>query len=101
MVAASRSLFRLAVVETALDHFQVDCGKALKTLDFIFGAEPFKCRWYDMGKRARLLTNKRRPSPTEAHQSLAEILKWVGGATAILSLVFGVFQLVQTVATIR
>ena len=54
-----------------------------------------------MGKRARSSTNKRRSSRVENRQTLAVILKWVGGATAVLSLVFGLFQLLQIVATIR
>jgi HEAT repeats/PBS lyase HEAT-like repeat len=54
-----------------------------------------------MGKRARLSTNKRRSSGVEDRQTLAVVLKWVGGATAVLSLVFGLFQLVQIVGTIR
>jgi hypothetical protein len=54
-----------------------------------------------MAKRARSSTNKRRASRVENRQTLAVILKWVGGATAVLSLVFGLFQLLQIVATIR
>lgn len=54
-----------------------------------------------MGKRARLSTDKPRSSRVEDRQTLAVVLKWVGGATAVLSLVFGFFQLAQIVATIR
>lgn len=54
-----------------------------------------------MAKRARSSTNKRRSIRVENRQTLAVILKWVGGATAVLSLVFGLFQLLQIVATIR
>jgi hypothetical protein len=54
-----------------------------------------------MGKRARLSTNKRRSGRVEDRQTLAVLLKWVGGATAVLSLVFGLYQVIQIVGTIR
>jgi hypothetical protein len=54
-----------------------------------------------MGKRARPSTNKRRSSRVENRQTVAGILKRVRGATAVLSLVFGVIQFLQIVAAIR
>jgi hypothetical protein len=54
-----------------------------------------------MRQRARLSSNKRPSRPVEARLSLAAVLKWVGGASAVLSLGFGISQLVQIVATYR
>src|ERR1700689_653058 len=61
----------------------------------------FRHAGVDMGKRTRPSSNKRPSSPVEARLSLAGILKWVGAVSAVLSLGFGISQLVQIVATIR
>jgi HEAT repeat protein len=54
-----------------------------------------------MRKRAKNTAGKRRSTSVKRRGTLAAILKWVGAATAVLSLVFGVYQLVRTVGDIR
>jgi hypothetical protein len=47
-------------------------------------------------------TFRKRPSGgAKPRDTLATILKWVGGATAVLSLVFGIHQLVQILGGVR
>jgi hypothetical protein len=54
-----------------------------------------------MRKRAKKTTSRRQSTSAKPRDALAPILKWVGGATAVLSLVFGLYQVVQIVGGIR
>jgi hypothetical protein len=54
-----------------------------------------------MQKRAKRTASRRQSTSAKPRDALAPILKWVGGATAVLSLVFGLYQLVQIVGGIR
>ena len=54
-----------------------------------------------MRKRAKKTTSRRQSTSAKPRDALAPILKWVGGATAVLSLVFELYQVVQIVGGIR
>jgi len=55
----------------------------------------------NMRNQASKTARRRQSSSAKRRDMLAPIVKWVGAATAILSLVFGVYQLIQTVAGVR
>jgi hypothetical protein len=53
-------------------------------------------------KRKQTFLDKRRPASDQAPRPrLERLLKWVGGITAILSLIFGLHQITQLVSTVR